>query len=464
MGASSCVSARLRWQKGVRAKLGLGTGTERREGRWALRTHRRGTWVVPRWVPRRQWVVAVAVTVLVVVTSARLYVPPAAAYGRATVPPDTLAELRFLGRSLRHGGAERMQRLFPEGYVFSHATYGLAWADVGGRPGLPDALRQQALAEARWALAQLESPKGHAPYDAALDPPYGVFLSGWSAWLLGRVLALQPAEARDAAELSRYEARCEALAAAFEAHRSPFLPAYPGQAWPCDSVVAVAALSNHDRLLGPRLEATVARWVAEARALLDTDTGLLPHQVDPDSGDLWQGSRGSSQALIQRFLPEVDAGFAREQYERFREAFAGTSFLLCGIREHPKGTTGGSDVDSGPLILGLSPSATVVGIGAALAHGDEALAEPLLHNTEALGMPLSWPGEKRYVFGAFPVLDGFLAWSKASRAKPEVAPAEPLPPVVAAGWRWWWHGTGAALMGLAWLPVWQARRRPVKPR
>lgn len=41
-----------------------------------------------------------------------------------------IAQLQFLENSLDAGGAERMQFLFPEGYVFTWALYGLASAQV----------------------------------------------------------------------------------------------------------------------------------------------------------------------------------------------------------------------------------------------------------------------------------------------------------------------------------------------
>ncbi len=90
-------------------------------------------------------------------------------------------------------------------------------------------------------------------------------------------------------------------------------------------------------------------------------------------------------------------------------------------------------------------------LGAALAQGDAALAGPLLHASEFLGLPIGW-GSKRYLFGVLPVGDAFLAWSKTAR--PWIAPpgALDLPPVV----RWWWrlpaHALSLVLVVVVWLP------------
>lgn len=47
------------------------------------------------------------------------------------VNSDALKQLHFLRRMLREENAgEEMQSLYPEGYVFIHALYALAWCDV----------------------------------------------------------------------------------------------------------------------------------------------------------------------------------------------------------------------------------------------------------------------------------------------------------------------------------------------
>src|SRR5215207_6236050 len=122
-----------------------------------------------------------------------------------------------------------------------------------------------------------------------------VFYRGWTNWLRG------------------------GLGAAFDASASPYLTAYPGQAWPVDSTVAMASLRLHDTLLPARFGGTVERWLREVRERLDPRTGLLPHRVDPNTGEPVEGARGSSQSVIHRFLIDVDPSFARDQYLRFRD-------------------------------------------------------------------------------------------------------------------------------------------------
>lgn len=179
--------------------------------------------------------VAVAVSCCALLGIVRLVAPATAgAEGR---PPGVERQLTFLRQALDDGAADEAQQLFPEGHFFLHALYGLSRAEAGMR--LPEGqTRAASLREARWALEQVESEAGRSPFSPSLVPSYGVFYRGWTNWLRGAVLALQPADARDPAEVRRFDEDSAALGAAFDASPTPFLASCPGQAWPVDSTVA----------------------------------------------------------------------------------------------------------------------------------------------------------------------------------------------------------------------------------
>ncbi|MFF3687325.1 hypothetical protein [Streptomyces sp. NPDC002187] len=401
---------------------------------------------VLRWSRR---LTAAAVSLCALVGVVRL-TAPATASGPDGEPPGVHRQLAFLRAALDDGAADAAQRQFPEGYFFLHALYGLTWVELGMRE--PAGERAEALREARWALERLDSPSGRAPFSADLVPSYGVFYRGWSNWLRGGVLSLQPAAQRDPAELRRFAGDSAALGAAFDASKTPYLAAYPGQAWPVDSTVAMASLRLHDKLLPPRFAGTADRWLRGVRDRLDPRTGLLPHRVDPDSGAPAEVARATSQSMINRFLVDIDPAFAREQYLGFRDRYL-TSPLGLGpaVREYPDGMDGPADVDSGPLPLGVSLSASVVTAGAAQVHGDSALAEGLTNHGELLGVPVDTPWTKRYAFGLLPIGDAFVAWSKTAR--PWVADPPAPPP---ASISWWWRlpllSVLVVLGAAPWLP------------
>jgi hypothetical protein len=319
----------------------------------------------------------------------------------------------------------------------------------------------EALRESRWALGRLQSAEGTAPFDATLRPRYGVFHAGWTNWLRGGVLSLQPATSRDAAEVLEFSRASAELAAAFDAASSPYLPAYPGQAWPVDSTVAMASVRLHDHLLTPRFQTVVARWLGAVKARLDPATGLMPHQVAEDGSPL-TGARGTSQSMIHRFLPEIDPAFGRDKYTRFRDQFVAHPLGLGpAVREYPAGLDGPADVDSGPLVLGISLSATTVGLGAARVHRDP-LADALVGEGELLGVPVRGLRTKRYAFGALPIADAFLVWS--ATARPWVADPQPE---FGRGVAWWWHLPWLAVLltppVVPWL-LWLRHRSRTRPR
>lgn len=358
-------------------------------------------------------------------------------------PAETAkAELAFVGRELDRGAATEMQAIFPEGFFFTHVLHGLGALAANGD-----------VAAGERALAAIDSPEGRAVFPRGASPPYGVFHAGWRAYLLAALAEIAPAHAgeRDAA--------IDAIAAAFDAKPTPFLCAYEGQAWPVDSTVAIAAVARGDT--SGRHRATIARWILGAKARADSATGLLPHRADPETGAALEGPRASSSTLIVRFLLDADPAWARAMYEAFRRTFVDTVLGVPGIREHPIGSARGGDVDSGPLIFGISMSATVVGLGAARAHGDGALAAPLHQVMEAFGFAFEVDGERRYGLGILPVGDAFIAWSHATPMA--ISPDPPLPDVVSGAWRLPFLAATIAVLGapIA-IRVWRRRRRAAR--
>lgn len=330
-------------------------------------------------------------------------------------------QVRFLESALAGGAGADMQEIFPEGYFFTHVLTGLAAAQPAA-PGDADALRV-----ARTALVALGSPEGTAPFPVGAAPEHGVFWSGWSLLLAVEVARLSGA-ADDRAEVAR---RAAGIADAVAADPDGFLEAYPGQVWPCDTVVAVAALARAQAIVPvPAVGQQVAGWTARTAAVRDPATGLLPHRLDAD-GSVLDGPRASSQALMQAFLPDIDPAAAAADYRRFVDAFVVRELGLVGVREYPVGTDAAGDVDSGPLIAGVSLSASAVGLGAANRQGDAALAGALDAEAELLALPVPWFDGRRYGFGLLPVADAFLAWA---RAQPPAAGG--TGPTDAPGWLW----------------------------
>ncbi|MEM7345046.1 MAG: hypothetical protein AAF485_12450 [Chloroflexota bacterium] len=352
---------------------------------------------------------------LLFILNVRLYTPsPPLASGEMS--PEIWAELRYLRHAIDEGAADDMQKLFPEGNFFMQILYGLAWVNVGLQSAPDSPERAQALTEARWVWEALESPAASAPFfrSPSLSPEGGIFYSGWRNYLLAGILLLQVPTQQDAEELAIFQAECEAIAQAIKDNPTPFLQAYAGQSWPVDTFPAVVSLRAHTQLVDDRYEPVIDRWLDSLSDYLDPNTTLLPHQVHPQTGHQLEGTRATSQVLILRFLYELDPELGMTHYKLFRENHTAYLWGFPGILEYPDNVRGYGDVDSGPLLQGVSLSATTVMLGTSQMYGDAELSNALWHAGEVLGMPIRYAGMKRYWFGLLPVGDAFVVWSKTS--------------------------------------------------
>lgn len=332
--------------------------------------------------------------------------------------------------------ADAMQRLFPEGRLYTLALTGLAWHHLAERRVVDPVTARD---EVGLILSFATDEATTRTFGLASGLPHGMFYEAWTTQL--RLAAARDVGATD----DDLAASCRRLDAALGGP-ALFPESYPGQAWPADAVVGASALAQCGAV-DPVHAQTARRWLARVRERLDPETGLIPHEaVRPDA-------RGSSTALMIPFLADIDLAFARDQYQRF-DAHFGTRLLGVAptVREYPHGQSGQGDIDSGPVVWGVSAPASVVGIAAARAVGDADAAQALRATVEAAGLPLDWRGKRSYALGRLPVGDAFLAWAS-SRPLAE-APETPHP------WRGRWVGASLLLVAIGGWGLRRVGRRP----
>jgi len=351
---------------------------------------------------------------------------------------------------LRNGAAEDMQQLFPEGYVFLHALYGLGWCEVASRLNDKSDLYQEAHAEIQCAYDHVDSDAGKSIFSEYQILPRGAFYNGWSSYLLVKKLSIEQPAKRNPEEIARFETQCKSIAEALAAQPSPYLTSYPGAAWPADMVLCMASLSAHDKVFDAHYRMEIGAWLKKVKARLDPH-GLIPHEVHPRSGAMVEQARGCSQSLMLCFLPDIDTEFCLEQYTRYRGLFLDHRFGLPGIREYPPGNFGLGDVDSGPVFLQIGSVASIVGIRSLRVNGDISEATMLRNSLEPFALPLSSGDEKKYFFGQMPMGDAFLAWAHAA------GQAEDM--VEESAWRIKFHSYSAAIILLSALGYWYSKKR-----
>jgi hypothetical protein len=332
-----------------------------------------------------------------------------------TVNTELIKQLAFLKHALENDADLNMQAIYPEGYVFINALYGLTWCNVLSGLHLNDSLRENGLAEIQKAYDKLDSETGRSNFDETLPLPYGAFYNGWSNYLLGRKLLVEDPSVRNDIEIARFKSHCDSIAIALKFETYP--ASYNGGAWPADVVTCVASLALHDKLFQPKYTDDIAVWIKKVKGTVDKN-GLIPHSTNYRDDSIAEDARGSSQSLMLIFLHEIHPEFARSEYEIYENLFIDSHLGLSGIREYPKGTFGIGDVDSGPVILQMGGAATIVGMQTTVLYGKHAISEKLGGAIEALAFPVENQSEKFYLFGQLPMADAFIAWSRSAQQLP----------------------------------------------
>lgn len=173
---------------------------------------------------------------------------------------------------------------------------------------------------------------------------------------------------------------------------------YPGEIYVPDNAVVIASLSLYERM-GAQSEADIGvRWLSFAQERLsDPETGLFVFRL---SGNGWpmQGSRGSGSAwsifYLSYFAPEA----AIRHYWLLKQHF-GKRLLpgVGGVCEWPGCQKVAGDLDSGPLILGLSPAATGFAMAGAKLAQDAPFLRMLSLTAELAGFTAQFRGRRRYL-------------------------------------------------------------------
>ena len=339
---------------------------------------------------------------------------------------DVYAQLQHLkGEMHSNAAAYKMQRLFPEGFIFQNVLYGLTWCDLI-QDETDESIQQEALTEIDWAIEELLSENGTEIFNENLTPKYGIFYRGWTNYLIGKRLIIDdsPTKLKLLYAINSHE-----ISAAFDSSSNPYLESYSSASWPADNMVAIASLALKTKIT-KESETTISAvdtWMSKVKSKLDKH-GRIPHAVNWKTGNTVQESRGNSMSLMLCFLKDIDLDFAQEQFDSYKKDFVDSRLGLPGIREHQKGITKGGDIDSGPVIWEIGGAASIVGQRTAALYGDWNTFQGLRNSIELFGAAYTWQGKKKYLFGQVPMADAFIAWSNVAASEADIA--------TTSNWRW----------------------------
>lgn len=234
------------------------------------------------------------------------------------------------------------------------------------------------------ALDSLDGSNGHIGYLGHLNLLLGAhrIISGSESYL----------------ELHRDISK--ALARRVSAKQTRYLETFPGQIYIPDNAAAIASLSLFEQVYGDvQVKQAIEQWLQYSKSnLLDKETGILVPWVDGNGKGVGR-PRGSYATWNVFYLLQIDQVFAKQQAGLIRKhLLADLPFGACGIREFLPGVAGVGDVDSGPVIFGMSTSGTGFGLASARALNDAHMLRCLLTTAEIVGSSVWLNQKRRYLF------------------------------------------------------------------
>jgi len=239
------------------------------------------------------------------------------------------------------------------------------------------------------AIDSLAGDQGHAGYLGHLNLMLGCY------FLLG---------GEDAPLHELFDRVSATLARRLEQSGVWHAESFPGWTYTADIVVVILSLRLHDMTGEPAYAELIRHWLDFSRGeLLDPDTGMLRYHVSP-AGHAAGTARGVLQAWNSMWLPLIDEQFGRDQYQRMKNNLLAHAAFgdFAAIREYPPGQSGPTDLVSGPLFFGLSPTATGFAMGGAAYWNDQPTLAGLLRTAETVGSTVSFAGGRRYLLAPLP--------------------------------------------------------------
>jgi hypothetical protein len=188
--------------------------------------------------------------------------------------------------------------------------------------------------------------------------------------------------------IAHHDALIAAYVRRLSASKFGLIETYPGQAFPTDVAAVAAAIAVHGRVTGKDRRPLLALWADNVRAhQVDHHSGLILQRMNAFDGSALDLPRGSGTGLAAYYAGFADRALARTLTESLLKQEA-SFFGFGAIREYLPGKGGSGDIDSGPVILGVSVAATGFALAPARSLHHKDAFERIYRTTALFGMPL----------------------------------------------------------------------------
>lgn len=221
----------------------------------------------------------------------------------------------------------------------------------------------------------------------ALAGSHGHAYLGYSALAVG-MARLVSDDPLPTAVVEAYDALIAAYIRRLLASPTGLIETYPGEAYPTDVAAVAGAIAVHGRVTGVHHGDVLAHWADGVRRVqIDPDSGLVIQRLDATTGAPHDAPRASGTGLAAYFAGFADRSVAigfTDALLRQERTFAG----FGGIHEYGPGHDGPGDIDSGPVILGVSVSATGFALAPFRAFHHQAAFTRIYRTTDLFGLPV----------------------------------------------------------------------------
>lgn len=192
---------------------------------------------------------------------------------------------------------------------------------------------------------------------------------------------------------------CQHLQARLQASPIGLVQTYPGETYPVDNTAIFGALALHERTTGTDHSAVLHAAGDTLARNTDPDTGLLIQKVESRTGATVDGPRGSGTALATYFTSFWDHERSASLYFAMRGHLHRSVLGFGAVREYPPGVDGRGDIDSGPVVFGVSVSASGFALAGARIHDDREWFERFVATAHLFGAPVEYRGARQHALG-----------------------------------------------------------------
>lgn len=287
--------------------------------------------------------------------------------------------------------ALELQNMFPEGYIFYKALLALSIIEYS---------KVNLERTTTWVhpldtmILDLVSIQGSKYFPKNQDLEHGAFYNGWVNFTLKEYLNSDLIHSSIHKEEFRqlYDSISNEIIH-IQQEEIQIVESYPGSYWPADNMICAISLPDNIKSLQDR-------WIQKLKA------NSLSSMINHDDTDLSK-VRGSSQSLMCYLLSQHDSLIAREEYQKFSDAFIKKNFGMYLVKEDRQHASF-SDIDSGPVLYGFGSVATIVHVKAASRITKRPKwTEGILN---LMGLPINCFGKKYYLFQQQKMFDIFMLW------------------------------------------------------